>query len=328
MCPLRRQLPLRLAVDQLPDGVRSTVALPAVLVPRGGGAVLPDLARRPPAGLLGLAGAPALEIHRRGRARCPGRGLVCLLHMADPGQRAMGVLLPPDAGLGAGRRGPGRLAGAGDRPAARSPAPGLGRSRSGGLGRLRLQRLHTISGHGRARASPRGRRHHRRRVRPAHGPRSRAAAPDHADAGGRSRLLFVVPVALALPDPGALRGRPCPEPAGEPRCGRAQLPGRRGDLRHGRTSRPPLFLVECTPAAQPPPGRRAHAGRRGHVPAGSGLAPQPHRHGACSGGVGRAAAPRPGPSRSRPPRPRPICCWPAKRRRPSPSPDRWRARSV
>ena len=128
-----------------------------------------------------------------------------LLRLADPGQRALGLLLAPDPGVGTGRRGlagPGRTRPAGCRPVWMSLLSWAGMGAIG-FSPSRSRRPP------RSRARPPSSRWPARppwwraRLRPPPAGRRRAAGP-LADAGHRARLVHLVPLALAGADPRSL----------------------------------------------------------------------------------------------------------------------------
>ena len=94
---VRRQLPVRRRGHQLPERGQRRLTVPALLVARRGGAVLPGVAGAALPGRPGLAPAPlhpALGLRRSVGDR---RGLVRHLAVDDQGERAVGLLLPAHA---------------------------------------------------------------------------------------------------------------------------------------------------------------------------------------------------------------------------------------
>ena len=216
---LRGELPLCPAGHELPERQWPGFAAPQLLVPRGGGTVLPGMAGAPRGGLPGLVaptqasapdfagyGAAAVRGGRRGDG--PRGGLFPrFLNLAHSGQRAVGLLLAPHPSLGTGRRRP-----AGSRCTATSSAATavdvraqLGRHRGHCLLGRGVHGSHPVSGHGGPRPGSRRRRRGGRRLRPLPTGRRLAVGP-LADAGHRAGLLHLVPLALAGIGPRA-RGR-------------------------------------------------------------------------------------------------------------------------
>ena len=316
-------------------GRRRGVPVPALLVARGRGAVLPRVAGdgrgsgalRAVGHLVLRPGAPPATGHpdprpRRRHGR-PGARLLRVGSTADRQQPAAGVLRAVEPGLGAGGRGaardgrprPGRPACPGARRRGRTrPAHGPRRSRAAGRGHAVPRDGGPAPRAGDRRGRGGG---HGRGVAGRHGARRRPAADP------RSPVLRLVPVALARPGarparPGR-RSRPrrpaAPVPA-RPGAGLAHVRDGRGPGPSSRPARrPPVAIARHRCAVRRPrgghrrPDRRAGArgprhGRRG----------RPHRHhrgaggrgrpgrgrGPAGGGPGRGAAgrahqPRPGP---------------------------------
>ncbi len=215
--------------------------------------------------------APVLDRLRGDGA--PGDLLPGLFDLVDSSQRALGLLLAPNSGLGTGRRGP---------PGPRCPPawPTAGRwGISCSAGRDRGHRLfgrhlhvgHPVPGRGRPRPGGRRRRGGRRRLRPP--PTGRGlAAPPPASSGHRARLVHLVPLALAGIGPRSLDRRPPIKRVGQrcrlrPRLGA----GRRNDDAP-RAPAPAGFMAGPAPA-EPPPDGGAERGSYRHHPALDGSTP-------------------------------------------------------
>ena len=155
------------------------IAVPAVLVALGGGAVLPALACAPPGP--GRHRGPTLRLdpHVRHRRSRPDRGTVVLALPALLDHRPrQGVLPAPEPRLGDRDRGP---AGGGGPPRSASPPPPWhhGRVRRYGRNRRRrgrLRRVHDLAGPGGGPTRAR----HRARDRRRHGLADLASEPDPA----------------------------------------------------------------------------------------------------------------------------------------------------
>ncbi|MGX1516191.1 hypothetical protein RKD44_007479 [Streptomyces collinus] len=259
-CAVHTQLPAGGGRYGLPGPEQPALAVPARVVARRGGAVLPGVARAPAAH---LADRPRAARTGGGAARRPVRGLVRGGRRRDGQVGALGVLRLPHPSLGTGRRcaaGPGRRTAA---PHAGRPRRGAGLARPGlrhGRG-PRVRRRDALPRPSRAPAG-RGRPTGPGRRMRAHVVRCGAAAGATSARVARRTLLRLVPVALAAAgdSPGGARTRRRHR-RGTART-RAVRRGAGPGLAHPAPRREPRPLPPCLPRAPAPrPGARGRADR-------------------------------------------------------------------